>query len=173
MIQKWTSANTFREECRVVKALDLSSNGRMSAWVRTPLLTIKGPWWWVMYPIRCIKHLSGPWTSPAHVYTVPDGPGTTCSREVSTVGRCITQKWSFWISVMIFQLPCQSFLSLQQFSISSYGGHDYRQPDRQGPFRRKMRISGASFGQNRTYSYCAWKFSNSYNLWTLSVLKFA
>ena len=28
-----------RKDGRVVKALDLSSNGRMSAWVRTPLLT--------------------------------------------------------------------------------------------------------------------------------------
>ena len=27
------------QDDRVVKALDLSSNGRMSAWVRTPLLT--------------------------------------------------------------------------------------------------------------------------------------
>ena len=28
----------FNQDGRVVKALDLSSNGRMSAWVRTPLL---------------------------------------------------------------------------------------------------------------------------------------
>ena len=27
----------------MVKALDLSSNGRMSAWVRTPLLVVKFP----------------------------------------------------------------------------------------------------------------------------------
>ena len=28
----------FHQDGRVVKALDLSSNGRMSAWVRSPLL---------------------------------------------------------------------------------------------------------------------------------------
>ena len=31
---------TANQDGRVVKALDLSSNGRMSAWVRTPLLVI-------------------------------------------------------------------------------------------------------------------------------------
>ena len=33
----------FHQDGRVVKALDLSSNGRMSAWVRTPLLVIFRP----------------------------------------------------------------------------------------------------------------------------------
>ena len=37
-------AQRFRQDGRVVKALDLSSNGRMSAWVRTPLLTGKCLW---------------------------------------------------------------------------------------------------------------------------------
>ena len=32
------SLHFFHQDGRVVKALDLSSNGRMSAWVRTPLL---------------------------------------------------------------------------------------------------------------------------------------
>ena len=30
----------LHQDGRVVKALDLSSNGRMSAWVRTPLLVM-------------------------------------------------------------------------------------------------------------------------------------
>ena len=43
------NATTFKlspmltnQDGRVVKALDLSSNGRMSAWVRTPLLVKDG-----------------------------------------------------------------------------------------------------------------------------------
>ena len=37
-IEHYTSSDKFHQDGRVVKALDLSSNGRMSAWVRTPLL---------------------------------------------------------------------------------------------------------------------------------------
>ena len=33
-----SSISEVNQDGRVVKALDLSSNGRMSAWVRTPLL---------------------------------------------------------------------------------------------------------------------------------------
>ena len=37
-IEHYLSWHEFHQDGRVVKALDLSSNGRMSAWVRTPLL---------------------------------------------------------------------------------------------------------------------------------------
>ena len=37
-IEHYTSSDKFHQDGRVVKALDLSSNGRMSAWVRSPLL---------------------------------------------------------------------------------------------------------------------------------------
>ena len=37
-IEHYISSAKVHQDGRVVKALDLSSNGRMSAWVRTPLL---------------------------------------------------------------------------------------------------------------------------------------
>ena len=37
-MSRHTYVSEINQDGRVVKALDLSSNGRMSAWVRTPLL---------------------------------------------------------------------------------------------------------------------------------------
>ncbi len=62
--------NPVHQDGRVVKALDLRSNGHMSTWVRTPLLVLVGTFDLNMIPIKKSWCLAGTWNwSVVHIST--------------------------------------------------------------------------------------------------------
>ena len=84
IITKMNLRHILHQDGRVVKALDLSSNGRMSAWVRTPLLVhitfrrIYAMW----YPLKFLSKILMLWWPNGNVISLVYQGSTECTGSV-------------------------------------------------------------------------------------------